>query len=140
MRIRFGVSRGTRFALFITQALGAAKNCPSEDLRMTRLTVALLAWIGLASAASASLTPPKETTPFDREVPQVQSAKLAAGPAGQAAKKGTGSEFVVTDRTEVLVNGKPCRYEEVPANASVVNLELGVDGKTLLKIHFRTQK
>jgi hypothetical protein len=44
---------------------------------------------------------------------------------------------VVTDRTEILLDGKPCKYEAIPATASIVRMEVAADKKTVLKIHFR---
>jgi hypothetical protein len=111
------------------------------------------------------LTPRKDPPTFGRDVPQAQAAKLSAlaleqvagrgtrsgGPPAQAAglsalarQQAAGpearSEFVMTDQTEVLLNGKPCKYAEVPGHASIVRMELAADNKTVLKIHFRTGK
>jgi len=48
--------------------------------------------------------------------------------------------LVITDATEVKLNGKVCQYEDVPGNAEIILLEVGRDKKAILKIHFRTQK
>jgi hypothetical protein len=48
--------------------------------------------------------------------------------------------FALTDQSEILLNGKPCRFEEVPAQASISLLELAADRHTVLRIHFRTQR
>jgi hypothetical protein len=143
------------------------ENFPSylEDFGMTRLTLTLAACLGFVSVASASLTPRKDPPTFGRDVPQAQAAKLAALALEQATARGTRSEvppaqaarlsalareqaaapeapseFVMTEQTEVLLNGKPCKYAEVPGHARIVRMELGADNKTVLKIHFRTGK
>jgi hypothetical protein len=49
-------------------------------------------------------------------------------------------QLEVTRTTEVKLDGRPCRYEDVPANVEAVHIEVADDGKTILKIHFRTRK
>jgi hypothetical protein len=39
-----------------------------------------------------------------------------------------------------MLNGCACKYQDVPANAAIVDLAVGADQKTILKIHFRTKK
>jgi hypothetical protein len=107
---------------------------------MARLTLALAAWISLVSVASASLTPRREFLVLGEEVSQVQAPKLLARATGRVAERGANSEFVLTSETEILLNGKPCRYEAVPKNASIVLMEVAEDKRTVLKIHFRTRK
>jgi hypothetical protein len=107
---------------------------------MTRSVLALAVWMGLVSVASASLTPRKESLPFGKEVPQGRAAKLPARALEQVAGRETTPEFLVTDQTEIRLNGKLCKYHEVPAGASIVLIELAADQKTALKIHFRTRK
>jgi hypothetical protein len=111
-----------------------------EDIGMTRLTLALATWICLGSLASASLAPRKEPSLFNNGTPQVQAPRTAPDAVAQVAEGAARSEFVVTGQTEVLLNGKPCRYEEVPGHASIVRMEVAADKKTVLKIHFRTGK
>jgi hypothetical protein len=74
------------------------------------------------------------------EVPTEQASRLSALAREQAAGPESRSEFVMTDQTEVLLNGKPCKYAEVPGHASIVRMELAADNKTVLKVHFRTGK
>src|SRR5262249_27638537 len=111
-----------------------------ENIGMTRLILMLAAWMGLVSVGWASLTPPKKLPPFGKELPQIPASKLWAQALEQEAERRAESEFIVTHRTEVLLNGKPCRYEEVPGHARIVSMEVAADKKTVLKIHFRTRK
>jgi hypothetical protein len=116
-----------------------------EDLDMTRLTLALAAWISFVSAIPASLTPRTESPLAARKalpalakgVSQVQAVKLSASVSEQAWGE---TPFVLTSGTEILLNGKPCSYEEIPGHASIVRMEVAADKKTVLKIHFRTRK
>jgi hypothetical protein len=118
-----------------------------EDLDMTRLTLVLAAWIGFISVVSASLTPRTEAplaphhslSTLAKGAAQVQGAKLSALVPQQARGEAPRSEFVLTSETEILLNGKPCIYEEIPDHASIVRMEVATDKKTVLKIHFRTQ-
>ncbi len=98
---------------------------------MTRLTLALAVCISLASVASASLTPRKERPPLGPEVARVQAPRLSAG---------AGPEFKVTEQTEILLDGKACQFRDVPDQAAILRMEVAPDGKTVLRIHFRSRK
>jgi hypothetical protein len=74
------------------------------------------------------------------EVLQARVSRLQARPSQQAVAQGSIGEFIVTERTEVLLNGERCRYEEIPGHASIVRMEVAADRKTVLKIHFRVGK
>jgi hypothetical protein len=106
---------------------------------MTRLMLALAAWISLVSVLSASLTPTREPFRGGSEVAPARTPLPSAERPEALAGRG-GSDFVVTERTEVLLNGKPCRYETVPPGATIVQMEVAADGKTVLKVQFRTRK
>jgi hypothetical protein len=107
---------------------------------MTRLTLVLAAWMSLVSVTSASLTPRKESPALREEISRVRATNLLARAPEQVAGQGPGSEFVLTNETEILLNGKPCKYEAVPKHASIVRMEVAEDRRTVLKIHFRTRK
>jgi hypothetical protein len=47
---------------------------------------------------------------------------------------------VLTARTEVRLDGRPCRYADVPAGAAITAAEAGPDRKTLVRIHFRSPR
>src|SRR5262249_33535040 len=111
-----------------------------EEIGMTRLTLALAVWVSLISVASASLTPRKQTSTFANQIPPAQTARLLTETLRRAAGGENKWEIALTDQTEILLNGKPCRYEEVPRNASIMQMEVAEDKKTVLKIHFRTRK
>jgi hypothetical protein len=73
-------------------------------------------------------------------VPASRSTKPPAELLDQTAAQGARPEYLLTNETEILLDGKPCRYEAVPANARIIHMELGADKKTVLKILFRTGK
>jgi hypothetical protein len=49
-------------------------------------------------------------------------------------------QFQITDQTEVTLDGRPCRYADVPRGAGIVKMEVGTDGTTVLKIQFRSRR
>src|SRR5262249_19695939 len=49
-------------------------------------------------------------------------------------------EFKFTEQTEVTLDGRPCRYKDVPAGASILLIELAPDRTTILRIHVRARK
>jgi len=104
---------------------------------MTRLTLTLAIWINLVSLASATLTPPKESHPLARAALNAPSLSEALE---RTLEQRSPSEYVVTERTEILLDGKACKYAEVPAHASITRMEVAANKKTVLKIHFRTRK
>jgi hypothetical protein len=107
---------------------------------MTRLLFALIALVSLTAGATASLSPPPTSTPFGTKLPAARVSP-AAPPAGEQSRNlGTRTSFIVTEETEVVLNGKACPYTQVPANARIVHMELAADNQTVLRIGFRTGK
>jgi hypothetical protein len=85
------------------------------------------------SVAHANLTPSKDRLNLDRARPAAPKVESST-PAEDDGK------LVISDTTEVMLDGKECKLEEVPKTAEVVLLELGKDKKAVMKIHFRTKK
>jgi hypothetical protein len=53
----------------------------------------------------------------------------------------TNDEFRITEKTEVLLDGRPCRYEQVPEGAVIVLLEtVSNESKEIARIHFRSPR
>jgi hypothetical protein len=100
---------------------------------MSRLTLALAFWLSFLSVASASLSPCKE---FSGLSPVASRAPTL----DRRDRQTIASEFVVTDRTEILLDGRPCSYALIPVNATIERMEVESDKKTVLKVYFRVQK
>lgn len=49
-------------------------------------------------------------------------------------------EFQMLPTTEVLLDGEPCRYSDVPSGARIITLEVAADRRTILRIHFVSVK
>jgi hypothetical protein len=100
--------------------------------------LAVVAWLVVVSVSGATLTPRKESQTLRAE--SSRAARPSAKALEVAAGRGGRSEYVLTDRTEVLLNGKACKYADVPSNARIIRMELAADQQTVLCIHFRTGK
>lgn len=76
----------------------------------------------------------RERPAGDRPIPFKSLSFLAA----RAAKN---DEFRITADTEVLLDGRPCRYDQVPDGATIVLLETVTnESKEISRIHFRSAK
>jgi hypothetical protein len=101
---------------------------------MARTAWAFAALLCVLPSATASLSPPKQPAGLGANPPRDLPKK-------EATARGQPDEFQITDQTEVLLNGRPCRYEAVPASASIILMEVASENRKLvLKIHFRTKK
>jgi hypothetical protein len=81
--------------------------------------------------AHASLAPSKDRPLFDKPLPTAPKAEPAPHSDG---------ELVISDDTEVKLDGKACKYEDIPESAEVILLEVSRDKKAVLKLHFRSKK
>jgi hypothetical protein len=97
-----------------------------------RSTMALLALVLFLPTAPAALTPHPGQSPFPDRFPD--DVARAAFPRQEK------DEFVLAETTEIQLDGKACKLADVPAGASIVNLEIAADKKTILKIHFKSKK
>jgi hypothetical protein len=114
---------------------------------MMRLTLSLAIWLSWLSFSSASLAPRKERPSFERKRPAAfdlatqKAAPLASkNRLTQTIAPAQESEYLLTANTEVLLDGQSCRYEEVPATASILRMEVGPDRKTVIRVYFRARK
>ena len=106
---------------------------------MFRLTLALAVWFGLTSVAAANFSPRPERLPLDERTRPATVKALALTPAVGTSRT-TESDYAVTEQTQILLDGQPCRYQDVPAKAVILRMEVAPDGKTVVRIHFRSQK
>jgi hypothetical protein len=108
---------------------------------MPRSALALCLGLCLVPPASATLTPRKDPSPILTSPLSVASARSLLTGFGQGTSaRNAAAEFNVTEQTEVTLDGRPCRYKDVPAGASIQLMELAPDRKTILRIHFRARK
>lgn len=102
---------------------------------MTRLLGALVASIVCMSPVAASLGTPKDLSREHRE-----SYRQSKQSVAQAHATESGVDFVLTADSEVWLDGRPCAYKNLPANAMIVRVEVAPDRKTVLRIEFRSAK
>jgi hypothetical protein len=98
---------------------------------MTRCLMVVVVLLGTMSSAAASLAPRKDTLPFRKDLAREQGRVQWARVFPQE------KELRVTAETEVRLNGRPWKYEEIPADARIRHLEVGPDGQTILRVDFR---
>lgn len=99
---------------------------------MVRATLASVVLLGAVAAASATMVPPRRELPtyWNRVPPDLVSRVFAAEEKPQ---------YHLTEQTEVKLDGKVCPYEKVPADASIILLEVGSD-QAILRLHFQSKK
>ena len=109
---------------------------------MTRWTTTFAAFLCFLPAAMANLSPRNDFPPVSKD-PLPKNAKDAAdkpAAAPTADDKKDDQKLVITDKTEVQLDGADCKLGDVPATAAVIGLEVAADKKTILKIHFQSKK
>jgi hypothetical protein len=105
----------------------------------TRLLLTLAITIGFVPAVLGAVSLKKDRSVLDPESTDV-AARLSSLNLSQAAGPASKSDYVMTDRTEVFVDGQPCAYERVPPQARIVKIDVAANQRTVLKIYFKTQK
>lgn len=98
---------------------------------MLRLAVSLLA-VAFVSTSSYASPSPRPKTPLSE---RMLRAAVVSKPT--SVESSPARSFEITDKTEVLLDGKPCAYDQVPRTAVITYLEIARDKKLALKIHFR---
>jgi hypothetical protein len=97
---------------------------------LVALTFACGCFISGPAAFAAESTPPARETAFP----------AANGALDTTPSSSTKARLIITEETEVLLDGRPCRYQQVPSNATITFVEVGSDRQTVLRIHFRSPK
>jgi hypothetical protein len=106
---------------------------------MTRLLLTLAITIGLVPSLLGAVSPQKDRSIFDPEATDA-AVRLSSLNLSQVAGPASKSDYVMTDRTEVFLDGQPCAYERVPSQARIVKIDVAANQRTVLKIYFKTQK
>jgi hypothetical protein len=105
---------------------------------MVRVTLALVCSLCFLSSALASLAPPQERLDLGRQLPASLTRDLPAGLPQTASARPQRDDYQVTEDTAITLDGRPCKYRDVPANATIIKMEVAPDKKTVVKVHFRT--
>lgn len=99
---------------------------------MPRFVLTGLVLLSLLSIANGAVSPRQdarglsETPPASTRTAFVRSQK---------------SEYVVTEQTEIKLDGRACKYSDVPHSADIIHMEIASNqSKTILKIYFRSKK
>lgn len=107
---------------------------------MIRLTITLAAVLLLTPYASAAVTAEgakkktlSELPPSPRK-PEPRTARVVPPPPQPAA-----DELQLTTRSEIYLDGQPVKYSAIPRSARVTHVEVAPNGRTILKIQFRSR-
>ena len=98
---------------------------------MFRLLLALVVVLGCVPVAPAMFAPEDGAAPGKDLSRQLQLAARAPEPT---------LPLVITGDTEIKVDGRACRLEQVPAGAVIILLDVGADRTVIQRIHFQTRK
>lgn len=100
---------------------------------MIRSVLVLLMSLTFLPSAMATISPRHEPA-ARRERVQLLFAKVIPVLAQDPP-------YRITEKTEVMLNGRECRYEEVPSSARIIFMEIdSEESKVILRIHFQDRK
>ena len=99
---------------------------------MLRLLAVFCALVCLQEEAAAALS---RQEPVNRPTER-RDTVLAAGRDAAPAQ----GAFSISENTEILLDGNPCKFAEIPAKATIIQMDLTPDKKTIHRIHFRSGK
>ena len=98
----------------------------------------MIRWI-LVLLVSLMFLPSASATLGRKERPALH--KYIDLPALSSIIAAANDDFRITTTTEVLLDGRPCRYERIPEGATIILLETATNvSKEIVKIHFRTSR
>ena len=99
----------------------------------------LIRWMLVLLVSLLHLTPVhaslgrKKHPAADKHIPIKKVASLPTASAND--------EFRIMPSTEVLLDGRPCRYEKIPNSATIILLEtVSNESKEIVRIHFRSSR
>jgi len=99
---------------------------------MIRCVVSLMAWIALLPSANARVMPHKDFSPLRESYYPFVKQTLALT---------SDRPYQITEQTEVLLDGRKCKYQEVPSSAKIIEMEIDSDiSRGVLRIHFQSRK
>jgi hypothetical protein len=82
---------------------------------------------------------PLATASFSRRKPRDIKRAIPAKALESFRPAPPSNEYRLTATTEVLLDGRPCRYEDVPDGATIIRLETATNlSKEIVKIHFQS--
>jgi hypothetical protein len=117
-----------------------------EAAFMPRTIFALTVLFCSLSPALATLSPRTAPPPADDKltapvaIPLPQERALPPEVVQAAYPHGQDDEYRITTHTDVFLDGRPCRYCDVPKNAVILKMEVSSDDRAVLSIHFRSKK
>ena len=98
-----------------------------------RSSTAIIAVCWCASLVEGSISPRNEAT--ERKArPRLELPKHVKATANRL-------QYQMTKDTEIRLDGRPCPYDRIPGDASIVHMEVVAGNPpTILAIHFKSKK
>ncbi len=97
---------------------------------MLRLALLLVCFLGVVSPALATLAGTEHRVARQRLLEESLKPLVVNAPT---------QEYRITEKTQVLLNGQPCQYHEVPDDAVILRMEIASSiNKEVLIVHFRS--
>jgi hypothetical protein len=88
---------------------------------------------------SASLLSPLAAAPSQKKEQPAKPAQER--PAAEQPKEVSPDEspFLLTKDADVRLDGRPWAFEAIPADAIIMNMQVGPDRRTIVRVHFRSK-
>ena len=99
---------------------------------MVRLILALSLLLCCLPTARATTVAPKHE-------PDIKKKDLPPPEIKEEDQQKEDGELILNEDTEVQLDGKACKYADVPSDAQITLLEVSKN-RVILKIHFRSKK
>jgi hypothetical protein len=91
------------------------------------------------SLASATQSPRIDLPVIGKDISPRAARNAPAEAAEPTDKAESQGGFIINDKTEVKLDGMPCKLADVPKGAEIDAVDLGPDKKTILRISFRSK-
>jgi len=99
---------------------------------MIRWTIAMVAFFGCISFASAEFVRPRG------ELSIIKSTARQFAELSRTEKPK--QELVITAETEIMVDGHVCGLAQVPTGAEIILIDVAADRSIIRRIHFQSKK
>ena len=96
------------------------------------IALAVAAFFGCAPLVWAEFAQPRA----EQGLVKATTRQAAALTRGEQAKP----SLMITEETEILVDGQRCGMAQVPAGAEIILLDVAADRSKIRRIHFQTRK
>ena len=97
----------------------------------------MVRWLSAVALAAASLPALAAASPGNRQATE-SPPPVRKAPPDKTAAAGDRDQFDLDRESEVLLDGRPSRYQDIPPDAVIQRMEVTREG-VIVRIHFRTR-